>query len=164
MTDCSEKPPIYRIALCGYDLVVAEGMEELQHGSVQGGVLPVGCDLGERREDEAAFVQGGVREREHRVVADGIAVEQQVEVDDARAFGWGVRAVAAHGVLDGEKAAEEVGRGDLCFQERGGVGEPGLVGVADGFGLVKAGDCGDPAEVLETAQCFEEVIARGAEA
>ena len=44
--------------------------------------------------------------RECGVVHDRAVVQQKVEVDDARALGWGGGAVAAHGVLDGEQAVD----------------------------------------------------------
>lgn len=72
-------------------------------------------DFGEGSEDEAALMHGGVGQGEVGVGEDLAAptfsdVEEKIEVDAAWAFGWSGGAVATHGVLDGEKAAEDVER------------------------------------------------------
>jgi len=108
-------------------------------------MLERGGDFGEGGEDEAAFVQGGVGEGEFGGLQDLVGVEEEIEVDDAGAFGWGGGAVAAHGVLDGEEAAEEVEWGKGGFEEGGGVEEARLVEVTDGVGGVEGGDGGDVA-------------------
>jgi hypothetical protein len=126
-------------------------------GSMEGGMLESGGDFGEGGEDEAAFVQGGVGKGEIGCLHDEIAVEQEVEVDDARAFGWGGGAVSTHGVLDGEEVVEEVEWGESCVEEGGGVEEAGLVEVANGVGGVEGGYGGDVTEGGEAAEGFAEV-------
>ena len=131
-------------------------------------MLEVGGDLGEGGEDEAALVQGGVREGEvggGEDLGDALVagVEEEIEVDDAGTFGWGVGAVAAHGVLDGEEGVEEVEGGEGGVEEGGGVEEAGLVEVADGVGGVEAGDGGEVAEGGEAVEGLAEVGLGGAE-
>ena len=70
---------------------------------------------------------------------------------------WACGAVAAHGVLDGEEAAEEVEGREGGVEERGGVEEAGLVEIADGVGGVEGGDGGDVAEGGEAVEGFAEV-------
>ena len=52
-------------------------------------------------------------------------------------LGGAVDAVAAHGVLDGEEGMEEVERGEVGFEQGGGVEEARLVEIADGVGGVE---------------------------
>jgi len=98
-----------------------------------------------------------VGESEVRGCEDFVAVEEQIEVDDAGAFWWGCGAVAAHLLFDGEEGLEEVFGGEICFEEGGGVEEVGLVKVADGGGVVEGGDFGDGAEVGEVFEGGVEV-------
>lgn len=132
--------------------------EQLLDGAVLRGVPPGRRDFGEGLEDEAALVQCGMWECEGGVLHHDGAVEEQIEVDDARSFGWGGGAVAAHGVLDGEQAVEEIEGKDVGFQQGGGVDEARLVGVADGIGLVELGDGFEAAEVVEPANGFAQVV------
>ncbi len=89
--------------------------------------------------------------------AAGAGVEQEIEVDDARAFGRCGGAVAAHDVLDGEEAVEEVEGRERGIEQGGGVEEVRLVKVADGGGGVEGGDGGDVAEVGEAVEGFAEI-------
>ena len=131
-------------------------------------MLEVGGDLGEGGEDEAALVQGGVGEGEvggGEDLGDALVagVEEEIEVDDAGTFGWGVGAVAAHGVLDGQEGVKEVEGGEGGVEQGGGVEEAGLVEVADGVGGVEAGDGGEVAEGGEAVEGLAEVGLGGAE-
>lgn len=67
---------------------------------MQCGMAHFGSDFGEGREDKRALVHGWVGQREFGGGEDDVVVEQQIEVDDARAFGWSGCAVAAHGAFD----------------------------------------------------------------
>src|SRR3954454_12694538 len=66
----------------------------------------VAGDLGERLEDEAPLVQARVGDVQVRLADHVIAIEKQVQIDRARSpF---LAALAAEGLLDGEKSCEEV--------------------------------------------------------
>jgi len=47
-------------------------------------------DFSEWCENKCALVHGRVGQREFGGGEDDVAVEQQVEIDDARAFGWSI--------------------------------------------------------------------------
>ena len=69
--------------------------EKVGDGAVERGVLEVGGNFGEGGEDEAALVEGGVGEGEvwgleDLVGAVLVGVEEEIEVEDAGTFGWGV--------------------------------------------------------------------------
>ena len=83
--------------------------------------------------------------------------EEEVEVEDAGAFGWGIGAVAAHGVFNGEELVEEIEGRKVGLEEGGGVEEAGLVEIAYGVGSVEGGDGGDAAEGGEAGDGFAEV-------
>jgi len=86
-----------------------------------------------------------------------VSVEDEVEVDEAGALGWGGGAVAAHFLFDGEEGLEESFGGEGGFEERGGVEEVGLVEVADGGGVVEGGDGGEGAKGGEVVEGEVEV-------
>jgi len=142
---------------------LSQRREKLRDGAVQRGVLHCWGDLCERREDEGALVHGGVRECQLWCLHDRVAVEQQVQVNDAWALGWGVGAVAAHGVFDGEQVVKEIEWGERCFEKSGGVDETRLIEVANGVGGVEGGDGGDRAQRFEVVEGFVEVRCRIAE-
>jgi hypothetical protein len=151
----------------GWDFLFGELGEEVGDGAVKRGVLEVGRDFGEGSEDETAFVEGGVGEgevgsMENLVGAVLVGIEEEVEVDDAGAFGRGVGSVATHGVLDGEELVEEVEGGEAGFEEGGGVEKAGLVEIAYWVGGVEGGDGRDLAEGGEAGEGFAEVGLRGA--
>lgn len=120
-------------------------------------------DLGQRLEHEGPVVHGRVRQDEVGVVEDErvaviVLVEQQVEVDDAGAFGREVGgADAAHAGFDGEQGAHELERAEAGVEQRGGVGEAGLIAVADGFCGMEAGDSCEFAEVGEAVDGLVQV-------
>ena len=120
-------------------------------------------DFGEGSENEAAFVQGGVRECEFGRGDDPmrsvlVGVEKEIEIDDAGALGGNGGAVAAHVVFDGEEAVEEVEGGQTGFEQSGGVEEARLVEIAHGVGGMEAGDGDDASESGEAAKGFTEVV------
>ena len=67
----------------------------------------VGVELGERLEREAPLVQARVRHAQAGLVDRLVAVEQQVEVDRARAEAR-ARPLATQGLLDGEQPIQEL--------------------------------------------------------
>ena len=83
---------------------------------------PVGCNLSKRFQNESALVHRRMGTLEFRRADDGIAEEQDVEIDVAWAFG--LDAVAAHRLLDlldfrQEFLRREFGNhGDRAVQER----------------------------------------------
>ncbi len=131
--------------------------EEVGDGAVEGGVYEGWGDFGQRGQDEAALMEGGMGEGEVGGLEDGVGVEQEIEVEDARALGWSVGAVAAHGVFDREELVEEDVWGEGSFEEGGGVEETRLVEIAYRVGGVEGGDGGDMAEGGEAGEGLAEV-------
>jgi len=99
----------------------------------------VGVELGERLEREAPLVQARVRHAQAGGVDRLVAVEQQVEVDRARAEAR-ARSLAAQGLLDGEQPIQELARRERRLELGRAVQEARLVQVADGVGLPEGGD------------------------
>lgn len=127
------------------------------------GMKPGGGDLGKGGEDKAAGVHGGMGHGEVLGYEGELVVEEEVEVDDARALEWYADTVAAHGGLDGEESLQEDVGKERGFEEGGGVEEVGLVEIADGGGAVEGGGSGDAAQGGQAAEGFFEVLGRGAE-
>ena len=90
--------------------------EELAESFFERWVKQVGREFGERREDEAAQVKTRVRKREKFRGGEGIVVEQQVEVERARAA-TGL-APTSERVLDTQQACEHLQRGLMIFHEK----------------------------------------------
>ncbi len=65
-----------------------------------------GCDLGQRREHEAAMRHLRMRQGEPVVVEDDAIHQQQVEIEGARPFRGRLSAIAAKLALDGEQLVE----------------------------------------------------------
>jgi subtilisin family serine protease len=103
------------------------------------GELEVGVELGERLEGEAPLVQARVRNAEARLANRLVAVEEQVEVDRARAEA-GAAAHPAEAALDVEEPAEELGRRELRLDLGGRVEEARLVDESDRHGLAERRD------------------------
>src|SRR5439155_5601326 len=68
-----------------------------------------------------------------------VAVEQQVEVDRARAEAR-ASSLATQGLLDGEQPIQELARRERRLELGCAVQEARLVKVADGIGLAEGGD------------------------
>ena len=66
---------------------------------------------------KARSCMAGCGEDEIFCVEDLFAVEKKVEVDEARTFGDGGRAVAAHPFFDGEQSVHEVYGGQVSFEK-----------------------------------------------
>jgi Subtilase family len=99
----------------------------------------VGVELGERVEGEASLVQAGVRNPEPRCVDRLVAVEEQIEVDRARAEA-GAGADAAQEALDREEPREQLVCRKVGLDLGGSVQEPRLVDVPDRRGVAERRD------------------------
>ena len=98
----------------------------------------VGVEVGEGLQHEAPFGEAGVGHGEALGIDALIVVGEDVEVDGARSPA--TAGAAADGVLDGLEGVEEGDRFEVGFGEEDGVEEGGLVGDADGGGLVEGGE------------------------
>jgi len=98
--------------------------------------------LRERLEHERALVQARVRDGEARLVDFLVAVEEQVEVERARAVLAG-SADATEALLGREEPAEELARAERRLELGGAVEEERLRADADGLGLAQRGDGDD---------------------
>ena len=91
------------------------------------------------------------------LVEGGVVVEQDIQVDEARALRKGL--VAAHVGFDLPESGQELMRRKSGFRTEGGVEEPGLIEVVDGFGFVEARDFFDANGVaVEEMDGFAEVV------
>ena len=89
-------------------------------------------------------------------VDDEITVQDQIEVECARAVGDGVETVAAEFLLEGEQRAEKSERRERGFESEGGVEEARLIGDADWRRGVERGAGGDAADGGEARDCGGE--------
>lgn len=97
-----------------------------------------GSNLGERDENETTRQHSRVRHLKFGKIDGFVAVKEDVQVDEARAFGKSF--CAAHGLLDVLESPQE-----FQWRERGlgfysTIQEPGLVEIVDGFGFIKVGN------------------------
>jgi len=124
--------------------------EELSGGEAGAGIDDVGSDFNEGDKDESALGEAGMREFEVELREDEVAVEEEIEVEGARAVGEAGGAVAAEEALDGKQGVEEDARGEIGRESNDGVEEAGLGskarGKTNGGGGVERGVCGDAAE------------------
>jgi Subtilase family len=81
-----------------------------------------------------------VRQLEARLVDLLGVVEQEIEVEGARALGRPDRAISPEAGLDGQQQAEQLPRGELRPELGGSVQEPRLVEVTDRIGLLERGE------------------------
>lgn len=77
---------------------------------------------------------------------DEVSVEQDVEIEGARAIEYAGRAVAAEFALDEEERVEERGRGEIGFEGHDSVDEARLRGESHRRGGVKGGTADDAAD------------------
>jgi len=125
----------------------------------------IGGDFRERDKDEGALRQARMRNFEGRLRRDEIAVEEDVEVEGARAIGDGARTIASKTALDGEKRIKKWVRSEAGFKGDHGIEEARLIGEADGLGGIERGTRGDTAQranVLEGSG--ERCVGRAGEA
>jgi len=86
-------------------------------------------------------MQARVGEGEGAGVEDGVAMEQEVEVEDARAVARFGGAVASEVAFDAEEMIEEGGGLERGFDGEGGIDVVILVGrAADGAGFAEGGE------------------------
>ena len=78
-------------------------------------------DFVERDENEGAFGEARVRDDKVSPTDNEVAVEQDVEIEGARAVGDAGGAVAAKVLFDEEKRAEQLDGGQACFKSGGGI-------------------------------------------
>jgi len=95
-------------------------------------------DFGKGSKDKIALQHARVRDLKRRCVDHGVAVEEDVEVDEARPVGEGL--AAAHAGFDSAESGEEFFRRESGAGFQGSVEEPRLVQITDGFRLVKTGE------------------------
>jgi len=114
-------------------------------------------NFSKRLEHKAALVHGRVGQRELRTGLSGVAIQQQIEVDDAWTFGRSRGAIAAHGMLNRKKTVKQFKRRECCFEQSCGVYEIRLIEIADGSRGVKAGDSFNPAERGHAVQSFAKI-------
>lgn len=116
-----------------------------------------GSDFSEGRENKCALVHGWVWQCELGSGEDEIAVEQQIEVDDAWAFGRSGGAIAAHSSLNFEKSMKQFEWSECCFEQSRGVDELGLIEIADRCCDVKTGDGLDATECGHAVEGFTQI-------
>ena len=100
--------------------------EELSGGEAGAGIDDAGSDFNEGDEDKGALGEAGMREFEVELREDEVSVEEEVEVEGARAVGEAGGAVAAEEALDGKQGVEEDARGEIGRESNDGVEEAGL--------------------------------------
>src|SRR5436190_10759930 len=88
-----------------------------------------------------------MRNLQPRLVHDLVAVEQEIEVDRARAA-CGAFARAPELLLDRKQTVEELARGQIGLDSRRSVQEAGLILDPDWIGLANRGDRQQPDPVL----------------
>lgn len=111
-------------------------------------------ELGERLEREAPLVQSRMRHRQTRLVAQLVAVDEQIEVDRARTVPLPV-ADAPELTLDGEQLVEELARGQRRLEHRRAIEIAWLVDDPHGVRLPQArhDDDLDTSPLREREQC-----------
>lgn len=135
--------------------LVRQRFQQLANAALQDGMAYVRRDLGQRLQHEPALVHGGMRDCKMRRADDGIAKQQNVNVDIARALG--LDAPASHLPLDGHNFRQEEFRHQLGAQSDGAIQEPGLRGKLNRLGFEEGGDGGHLTEFAELADRGAEV-------
>jgi len=123
--------------------------EEFRGGEAGAGIDGIGGDFHKGDEDEGALCETGMRDFEVEFREDEVAVEEEIEVEGARAVGRGGGVVAAEVALDGQERVEDDARSEIGIEGNDGVEEAGLIGEigwgADGRSGVERGAGGDAA-------------------
>ncbi len=130
--------------------ISTEFFEELRDGLAAAGIAEIGCDFVEGDEDKGALGEARMGDFEAGFAEDEIAVEENVEIEGARAIGDACGAVAAEFAFDEENGAKQFEWRQSGFEGDHGVEEAGLIDDADGRGGVERGARGDAAERSET--------------
>src|SRR5207247_10002333 len=95
------------------------------------------CAFDGRLQSEGAQMHPRMRYHEPRLVHDGIAIEQQVEIERARCIGKA--AAAAMLRLDCLQRVKQALRGKRGVEQRYGIDEWRLVGVPERLGAIQRG-------------------------
>jgi len=130
--------------------------QQLRYGASGAGIAEMGRDLAEGNKNEGALIETWVRDFEAGDGENEIAVEEDIEVEGARAAGGRGAAVAAEFNFNGEERAEQSERGKVSLEGDDGVEEAGLSCIADGRSGVERGARGDNAEGDEAFGGFGE--------
>ena len=119
-----------------------------------------GSNVGQRNQDEGAFGDAGMGDGEARVMDDFLSVEEDVEVQGARAvfFRADASVCGFDGVQCGKQAAGRQGGVVGAY----GVQEIGLFGDAEGRGAVerRGGDFAEVGMQREGLACAQQLFAR----
>ncbi len=141
--------------------ISTEFFEELRDGLAAAGIAEIGCDFVEGDEDKGALGEARMGDFEAGFAEDEIAVEENVEIEGARAIGNTGGAVAAEVAFDEENGAKQFERRQSGFESDNGVEEAGLISEADGRGGVDRGAGRDAAEGGEAhGRCGERDFRR----
>ena len=92
-------------------------------------------DLCQRFQDEAASVHGGMRNRQAPIFDDGVAKQENIEVDGARPFF--LASLPSHLLLNLDDAGEKLCGRLLRIQFDGAIQKPRLRGEFYRFGFVE---------------------------
>jgi len=111
--------------------------EELGHGTPGAGIAQVRRDFMERDEDKGALGKAWMRDFQGGFAENQVAIEEDVEIERARAVGKSCDAVAAEFALEGEKSAKELERAKIGLKGNDSVEKSGLIGETDGRGGVE---------------------------
>jgi len=105
--------------------------------------LQVWIQLCKRLQHESALVQVRMRNLEERLVNRGIPVEQEVQVERARALCRCRTPVSTEGALQLEECAQQRPGGQLRLDLDGPVQETRLIEIVDGLCVPEARDALD---------------------
>src|SRR5262245_61681054 len=111
--------------------------EQFSYRSPRDRVFPVRRNLGQRFQHEAAVTKTRVWHHEVAFIHDGVAVQDQIEIDSARRTR--VRALAAELSFDINEGVEEVAGRQSCIAGGGGIQKSWLIAHTNGIGFVKGG-------------------------
>ncbi len=117
--------------------VVGGGREQFGDTALQQRMAQFRCDFVQGNEDEAAIGEARVGNDEFGSADDARSVEEDVDIDGARAHGHA--ATAAERPLDLLQAAEKLERHQGGFGRDGAVQEGALIDAADRLGEVDGG-------------------------
>ena len=97
-------------------------------------MLAVRGDLGQRDEDEFALQHAWMWHLQFRPVDGVMAIEQNINVDQARPFANEL--LASHMRFDSPERAEQIRRGNFCLGFHDAIQKPRLLAKIDWLGLI----------------------------
>src|SRR5438552_8408593 len=136
----------------------ASSLSEQGFHAAEAGDDEARSQLGKRLEDEPALVQARVWDGQPRLVDLLVAVEEEVEVERARAVLAG-HADTAEALLHVEQAVEELTRLERRVERSGAVEEARLLADPDRFRLAQRRDRHD-LDPLSRAECVDRLAQR----